>query len=382
MASASSPAGLDGFLDDNEIQPPPKPRITWTGIGLAAVGWTLYALLYTFFIVRQEPEAPFIFLFLGQLIYSLILALYSVPVWGITVREMDSVHWGWVLGAHLLISPLYSWCGLESYLAVIQWMAGSRATAEVEANYQWVLYGTLVVYAVQFALYHLVRNVQRLRQKERQATELLAVAREQQLAALKAQVNPHFLFNTLNSISATLKEDPDQAREMIAKLASLMRYALDSADRDRVSLREEIDFVRRYLDLERHRFSDRLEASVDVELEDDEALDTPVPPMVLQPLVENALRHGIAPSEEGGRAAVRISENGDQIRVRVEDTGVGAEPDAPLADPDGGTGLVNTSTRLKRTFGPDAALHTAPNDPSGFAVWFSIPKTGRDGESR
>ncbi len=375
MPSELSPTELDGSLGDLETQSPPKPRITWTGVGLAAVGWTLYALLYTFFILQQNPDAPFLLLFFGQVIYSLILALYSVPVWGLTVREMDAVHWGWVFGAHLLIAPLYSWSGLESYLAVIQWMAGSGATAEVEANYQWVLYGTLVVYAVQFALYHLVRNVQRLRQKERQATKLLAVAREQQLAALKAQVNPHFLFNTLNSISATLKDDPDQAREMIAKLAGLMRYALDSADRDRVSLREEIDFVRRYLSLERHRFSDRLEATVEVELADD-ALETPVPPMVLQPLVENALRHGIAPSEEGGQIVVRLSETGDRIRVRVEDTGVGAEPDAPLSDAEAGTGLANTSTRLEHTYGPDAALQTASNDPSGFAVWFTIPKNG------
>jgi LytS/YehU family sensor histidine kinase len=254
-------------------------------------------------------------------------------------------------------------------------MAGDVATKEMEANYQWILYGTFTLYAIQFALYHLVRNVQRLRQKEQQATELLAVAREQQLAALKAQVNPHFLFNTLNSISATLKQDPDQAREMIARLAGLMRYALDSAERDRVSLREEVNFVRRYLALARHRFSNRLDAHVDVDAPDD-ALDTPVPPMVLQPLVENALRHGIAPSEEGGRVTVQISENSDRLDVRVEDTGVGPETDRPLADADEGTGLANTTTRLEHTFGPDAALHTAPNDPTGFAVWFSIPRNG------
>jgi LytS/YehU family sensor histidine kinase len=161
---------------------------------------------------------------------------------------------------------------------------------------------------------------------------------------------------------------------MIAKLAGLMRYALDSAERDRVSLREELDFVGRYLDLERHRFSDRLEAHVDVEVPDD-ALDTPVPPMVLQPLVENALRHGIAPSEAGGRVTVRVTERDDRLRVRVEDTGVGPDPGSAPAEADG-TGLANTSTRLEHTYGPDAALHTAENDPTGFAVWFSIPRNG------
>jgi signal transduction histidine kinase len=376
MASTTSSTEIDSILADLDAQASPsKPTITVKGIGLATAGWTLYALLYTFFIVQQNPGAPFLPVFLGQVVTSFILGLYSVPVWWITVREMDQLHWGWTLGAHLLLSPLYAWGGLESYIALIQWMAGSEATAEMEANYQWVLYGTFTIYAIQFSLYHLVRNVQRLREKEQQATELLAVAREQQLAALKAQVNPHFLFNTLNSISATLKQDPDQAREMIAKLAGLMRYALDSAERDRVSLQEEVGFVRRYLALERHRFSDRLEARVEIEAEDD-ALDTPVPPMVLQPLVENALRHGIARSEAGGRVTVRVTERDDRLRVRVEDTGVGPDTEAPLSTDSDGTGLANTSARLERTYGPDAALHTAPNKPSGFAVWFSIPQNG------
>lgn len=378
MPPATVPSKHNDILADVDAQAsPPKPHITAKGVGLAIVGWTLYTLLYTFFIVRQNPDTPFVFLFTGQAVTSLILGLYSIPVWWITVREMDRLHWGWVLGAHMLLSPLYVWGGIESYLALIRWMAGSAATAEMRANYQWILYGTFTLYLIQFALYHLVQNVQRLRQKERQATELLALAREQQLAALKAQVNPHFLFNTLNSISATLRRDPEQAREMIAKLSDMMRYALEGSDRDLVSLREEIDFTRRYLDLERHRFSDRLEAQVDIDADAD-ALDTPVPPMVLQPLVENALRHGIAPSEEGGAVTVEVATENDRLDVRVEDTGVGPDEEDPLSDSTDSTGLATTSTRLERTFGPDAALHTAENDPTGFTVCFSIPRNGTD----
>ena len=364
---------LDAPLDDIDVQTPPKPRITWTGIGLAAAGWMLYALLYTFFVVQQSPNAPFLGVFAGQLAFAFVLGLYSVPVWWLTVREMDRMHWGWTVGVHLLLGPLYAWGGLESYLFIIRTAFTASAAAEIEAQYQWIVFGNLTVYAIQFALYHLIRNVQRLRQKEQQATELLALAREQQLAALKAQVNPHFLFNTLNSISATLKRNPERAREMIAKLSGMMRYALDGPDRDLVPLREEIDFTRRYLDLERHRFSDRLEAQVDVDADAD-ALDTPVPPMVLQPLVENALRHGIAPREEGGSVTVEVATEDDGLDVRVEDTGVGPDDKDPLSDSTDGTGLATTSTRLERTFGPDAALHTAENDPTGFTAWFSIPR--------
>lgn len=373
MTSASSPTDLDGSPRDLDAQPLPKPRITGAGIGLAAAGWMLYALLYTFFIVRQDPSPPFFPVFIGQLVSSLLLALYSIPVWWLTVREMDQMHWGWTLAAHLLVGPLYAWAGLESYLVLIRWIGGPGSTAEMMANYQWILFGTLTIYAIQFALYHLVRNVQRLQQKEQQATELLALAREQQLAALKAQINPHFLFNTLNSISATLKRDPDQAREMISKLAGMMRYALDSASRDLVPLRDEIGFVEQYLALERHRFSDRLDAQVCVEVDEDD-LDRAVPPMVLQPLVENALRHGIAPSETGGSVRLHVTSANDHLDVRVVDTGVGPNTDAPLSADSDGVGLANTSARLERTFGPEATLHTAPNEPTGFTVWFSLPR--------
>jgi LytS/YehU family sensor histidine kinase len=98
--------------------------------------------------------------------------------------------------------------------------------------------------------------------------------------------------------------------------------------------------------------------------------------MTLQPLVENALRHGIAPSEDGGTVRVTVTGRDERVDVRVEDTGVGAPPDAPLSDESNGMGLANTNARLQRTYGPDAALRTAANDPTGFVVGFSLPKNG------
>lgn len=349
----------------------PKPRITWTGVGIATGFWLLYVLVYALFIARGE-DVPFAFAVSGQLISALFLAGYSLPVWWLTVREMDRTHWGWVLATHVLIAPVYAWISLESYLVFFDVVLEIPLRAELSDRYPWIFFSNLTLYVIQFASYHLVRNVQRLRLKEKQAAEFMALARDRELEALKAQLNPHFLFNTLNSISATLKRAPDQAREMIAKLAGLMRYTLDGADRDLVPLHEEIEFVRRYLALERHRFSDRLEAHVEIDAPED-VLDIPVPPMVLQPLVENALKHGIAPSEVGGTVNVRVFTMDDQLRVCVEDTGVGPSPDHPLPHSENGTGLANTSTLLKHTYGPDAALQTATKDPTGFAVWFSIP---------
>jgi signal transduction histidine kinase len=373
MESTSHTPVAGASLDTSQFSVS-KPKITWTGVGLTALFWGLYTVLYGLLIARGE-NVPLGFALLGQVVANTLLALYSVPVWWLTVREMDQVHWGWVLGTHVVLAPLYAWAGLESYILFFDVGLGADLRTTLADRYQWIFFANITVYVVQFVGYHLVRNVQRLRQREQQATELLALAREQQFAALKAQVNPHFLFNTLNSISATLKRDPDQAREMIAKLAGMMRYALDSSTRDTVSLREEIDFAERYLALETHRFSDRLDAKVCVEVEEDDLART-VPPMVLQPLVENALRHGIAPSEAGGTVTLRVSAADGRIRVRVADTGVGPDTDAPLSTDSDGVGLANTSARLEHAYGPDAALQTTENDPTGFVVQFSLPENG------
>ncbi|PSQ70110.1 MAG: sensor histidine kinase [Bacteroidetes bacterium QH_1_64_81] len=350
----------------------PKPRITWTGVGITTGLWVLYTVLLSA-VITQAEGAPFVGVLIGQSLESLIMALASLPIWWLVVREMDTMHWGWILAAHLVLAPLYTWGTVEAFIGTARLGAPEGTAETLVSRYPWLLVTHATLYIIQFAIYHLVRNVQRLRLKEQQATELLATAREQELAALKAQVNPHFLFNTLNSISATLKRDPEQAREMIAKLSGMMRYALDGSDRDHVPLRDEIDFTRRYLDLEHHRFSDRLTAEVEINA-DENTLDTPVPPMVLQPLVENALRHGIAPSEEGGTVTVEVTAENDRLDVRVEDTGVGPGDEDPLSVSDDSTGLANTDTRLQHTYGPDAALHTAENDPTGFTVWFSIPR--------
>lgn len=352
----------------------PKPRLTGTGIGIVAGLWVLYSLAIAL-VITQAEDAPFAGAWMGQLIEAGILAVGSIPVWLLVIRSMDGMHWGWILGAHLVVAPLYAWGTLELYLRVMALGAPAEVTTALETRYWWILVTHVTLYVIQFAIYHTVRSVKRLRLREQQAAELMARAREQELAALKAQINPHFLFNTLNSISATLRRDPEQAREMIAKLSRLMRYALDSSSTEQVPLRDELDFAERYLALERHRFSDRLETTIEVDA-DEAVLDMPVPPMLLQPLVENALRHGIAPSERGGTITVRVTTADDRVQIRVADTGVGPDSDAPLSADSDGMGLANTNDRLTRTFGPDAALRTAENDPSGFVVRFSLPANG------
>ena len=156
---------------------------------------------------------------------------------------------------------------------------------------------------------------------------------------------------------------------MLAGLGGLLRYALDSSRREWVPLAEEVDFVQAYLAVERRRFPDRLAVRYDI---DPAALEVPVPPMLLQPLVENAVRHGIAPSEAGGTITVRIAAAEGGLDVSVADTGVGAG--APASGDGAGIGLAHTDARLRRLYGPDAALHATPRSP-GFEVRFRLPQS-------
>ena len=145
-----------------------------------------------------------------------ILALLSIPVWLLTVRRMDRAGWGWKIAVHALIAPLYAVCGFEAIVWWVQLMAGTTAAQQMRDFSQWTLLGFFFTYLVQFSFYHIVRSAQQIRWRERQTADLLALTREQELAILKAQLNPHFLFNTLNGISAMVSRDPEEARRMIA----------------------------------------------------------------------------------------------------------------------------------------------------------------------
>lgn len=345
-----------------------RPHLTWRGVGIAAVLWVIYTVLYSL-IIAQGAQIPFAWAFQSQMLFHGFMAALSVPVWVLIFQVLHRQGWLWKGLAHLLIAPLYAWVTYAAFVATVQLFAGEAATREIQENGVWIVFGNFTTYVMQFAVYHTVQVAQRYRRKQQQAAELQALTRQQELRVLKAQINPHFLFNTLNAISAMVARDPDETREMISRLSDLLRYALDSSERDLVPLREEVAFVKAYLELETHRFSDRLQVEYEI---DEQALDTRVPPMVLQPLVENAIKHGIAPSETGGCVLLRIHQQEHTVAVQVEDTGYNGQ--VASTAPSNGIGLANTSARLERTFGPAATLQTEGVAPHGFRVRFVVPR--------
>jgi two-component system sensor histidine kinase AlgZ len=196
-------------------------------------------------------------------------------------------------------------------------------------------------------------------------------ARDAELRALKAQINPHFLFNSLNSVIALTNSDPGKAREMCLRLADFLRNTLGLGERESVSWHEELNLTQTYLDVEKIRFGSRLQVDLQIE---DACRNCLVPPLFLQPLIENAVKHGIATLVEGGTIRVESRVCEEQLRVKVENN---FDPQAPLPRRRG-LGLRNVRMRLETRFGPLARLETRV-DGNRFMVEIAIPYQTTEG---
>jgi two-component system, LytTR family, sensor kinase len=198
------------------------------------------------------------------------------------------------------------------------------------------------------------------------AASLQARLAEARLAALRAQLQPHFLFNTLNSVSSLMYRDVEAADVMIARLSDLLRLTLRGDPRREIPLGEEVALLERYLDIERVRFEDRLRVALDIPPPARTAL---VPPFLLQPIVENAVRHAIAPRPDGGRIDIAAIVEGDRLVIRVTDDGPGLSP----GDAEPGVGLANTRARLAELHGKAARLDLEQAAGGGLVVTIAMP---------
>ena len=222
-----------------------------------------------------------------------------------------------------------------------------------------------------------LRTVHERYEHELRAQEMGKLATEAELKALRAQINPHFLFNALTTIGHLIQTAPERAMDTLLNLTELLRRVLRSTD-EWTSLGDELDLVVAYLDIERARFEERLEIAIQVPAE---LRATQVPPLILQPLVENAIKHGIAPLREGGRVTVSGELAGGVLHLRVEDTGRGASESSFANGRREGVGLKNVEERLRGYYGDDASLTTESRPGSGTAVELRLPvyKDGRPG---
>jgi sensor histidine kinase YesM len=238
------------------------------------------------------------------------------------------------------------------------------------------IYSDLLIYCV-IASASISRDyAAQVRERERQAHDL-ALERaelerdlvEARLQGLRAQLQPHFLFNALNTISAFTETDPPTARRLMGQLGSLLRATLAHANRPLVTLGEELTFLDDYLAIESARFEGRIAVTVDA---DDGILDHPVPGFVLQPLVENAIRHGVAPRLSGGCVEVTATNSGPLLLLRVRDDGLGLPEDWSVAT-HAGVGLRNVASRLEHIYRRKDLLTVAPRPGGGVEVTVAVP---------
>ena len=235
----------------------------------------------------------------------------------------------------------------------------------------------MMTYWAIVGLSHAIDFHNEAQERELTTAQLQTRLAEASLQSLQRQLHPHFLFNTLHTISALMHRDTDAADAMLAQLSDLLRLTLERVGTQEVALKEELDFLEKYLEIEQTRFGDRLQVRLNIH---PDTLDAAVPNFLLQPLVENAVRHGIAQKIGGGRVEISATREGDELCLVVRDTGPGLSPDKRTAL-DTGVGLTNTRSRLQHLFGDRHRFEFHEPAGGGLAVKISIP-FALDPESR
>jgi signal transduction histidine kinase len=354
------------------------PPLRW--VFAAATLFGIFSTLQSYRLTTLNLKSPMDIqewrLLLLNLVYWYVPALLTPTLFRLAARfRVDGVRWVRALVTHAFCAVGFSVVHCIGMLAIrsVLWSDGGKAP-----NVAWTLYvqrvflqnldWTLMVYAAIVGLSYAVtyyREAQARAVKEAQLETNLAQAR---LRTLEAELHPHFLFNTLHAISSLVHTNPDGADRMISRLSDLLRLTFDRSGAPRVSLQEELEFLQKYLEIEQTRFHDRLSVRFEI---DAETLDAEVPRLILQPLVENAIKHGVSPKPGAGLVQISAQRRDDTLWIEVSDNGVGLSANA-RARLRSGVGLSNTRDRLECLYGAAHRLEFS-DGVAGLAVRMQIP---------
>lgn len=344
----------------------------WARWPLGFFFWTLLGLSFAsqFYMASAQAGREVSW---GQAIsYSLgdwyVFAALSVLVLPLARRfHFEAGHRAQSVVAHLAGGVSFSLAYMVIRAWVGQWQSGAtfadafRLLLVKTWHFNLLVYCVLVAVGLAFGYYH------KYRERERHASELEKHLAKAKLQALQMQLNPHFLFNTLHSISALMHRDVEAADGMVMRLGDLLRAALDGSDHQEVTLREELAFLQRYLEIEKIRFGDRLVVTMNIA---PETLEARVPNLILQPLVENAIRHGIEPHARPGRIELHARREADQLALEVSDNGGGLKNHDPDQE---GVGLSNTRARLRELYGQAHRFDLGSAPGRGLRVQLTFP---------
>ena len=345
-----------------------KPSV-WETVSFVGFYGLLAVMYYSALWVNRggfdHAAGPYInptgFLNWGGIDYLLKLVL-SLPVWWLMFRVLRHLALYKRVLIHCITLPLFAFTWQKLYYLSTEALNMFHLQAEARV---WDIYITALFYILAFGVMHAYVYFKENEKKQQTEAALRETALKSELAALKAQINPHFLYNVFNTINASIPPQMEDTRQMIAELSDLFRYLLQASKAELVPLRDELEFTRKYLSLEKARFQERLEIDIQA---DPALLDEMVPPMLIQPLVENAVKHGIAPLISGGRVAVHVKRTDGRMAFSISDTGGGAADKTSLIGK--GTGLTNTALRLSKM--ANTTLQFADSQPHGLTINFVL----------
>ena len=357
---------------EDPIQKPAPRRVWWTLWLSAFAGWTAYGLLYAFQTMSMAADMGKTYAWSDVLRTSLVGMWGWVPLtvglfWLVVrfpIRRSNRLRACTVLMLAALAAVVLRAVFIYALDPWIQWYdAPPDFWADVMTT---SLYNNVLVSWLMIGLAHALLFAGQAREQEHRAAELQARLTQARLDAISAQLNPHFLFNALNSIAELVHHDAVRADRMLVGLSALLRRSLDSSRLQWVGLREELELLALYLDIEKVRLGERLQVHWHVA---EDCLDEAVPPLLLQPLVENAVVHGIARRLQPGNLRIAAGFMPGALWLEVEDDGADGQPDSKGH----GVGLTNTRARLRALYGADAALLIVSTKTGGTRVSLRLP---------
>ncbi len=314
-----------------------------------------------FFITVVHPDAVFPVSFL----FSQSIGLTTAACVIVAVNHYKALNLG--IQAVVIVAAIVAGAliGMTvGRLVVVSVLPGSSFHLLEKYNFQTSTLGYAVLFG--FIVTYIFISLQRLSDEKIKRLEVEKNAAVTEMKLLQSQMEPHFLFNTLSNILGLIESDPRKASRMLESFTSFLRTSLVTARSETITLAQEMDVVRNYLDIFTVRMGDRLRYHIHVP---DDLKDVRVPPLLIQPLVENAIKHGLEPSVAGGELQVRAERDGDEVRVVVTDTGIGVRE----MSTGNGIGLENIKKRLNLLFGERARLLFEENLPSGVTAGVILP---------
>ncbi len=354
-----------------------KNRAFWN---LQLAGWGAAFLLRAVSALANQQPFDILALILVTTITGFSISLILSVIYRQLIQQQPLVTWG--LTAVVLFFAVLLHASIDAWVQGVYY-AATRDTTFAQRLIG-LLYLPLTLLGGWSALYYAINFFLTVEQQADRLERLEAQATAAQLAMLRYQLNPHFLFNTLNSISTlVLLKQTEPANAMLTRLSGFLRHTLIAEPGSQVTLAQEIETLQLYLDIERMRFEERLRTHFEIE---EAALPAQLPAMLLQPLVENAIKYAVSTQEEGARIALTARVIGERLRLTVEDTGPGADdsPRDPSAPPvpgrpvSTGVGLANIRNRLAQAYGDNHLFETRSEAGGGFTVLIEIPFTRAD----